>query len=49
MRCMQYVVYAVRGVCSTRCMQYAVNVVLSVCCTRCMLYSVLTNDHGMER
>jgi len=46
---MQYVVYAVRGVCSMQCMLYSVDAVLGVCCIRCMLYAVVTRDHGMER
>jgi len=37
---MQYLVYAVLGVCSTRCMQYSVNAVLGVCSTQWMQYSV---------
>jgi hypothetical protein len=32
---MQYVAYAVLGVCCTQCMLYSVYAVLSVCCTQC--------------
>jgi len=37
---MQYVAYAVLGVCCTRCTLYSVYAILGVCCTLCMLYSV---------
>jgi hypothetical protein len=46
---MQYAVYAVCGVCSTRCMHYLVYAVSGVYSTQCILYLVLTLDHGMER